>query len=80
MAKKRTPTTAAVRYSTGGCSLARTMSHALTARSATAEASDAKPEAIAGQNRRSGGIAPRSTSRVRESAAFTRAPPRRRGR
>ena len=60
-AKKRTPTTAAERYRTGGCSLARTMSHALTASSATADASAANPAASAGQNRRAGGIAPRST-------------------
>lgn len=45
-----------------GCSLARTISQELTASSATAEASDAKPDAAPGQKRRAGGIAPRRMS------------------
>ncbi|CAI9394576.1 hypothetical protein MICABA_02830 [Microbacterium sp. T2.11-28] len=45
-----------------GCSLARTISHELTASSATADASDAKPDAAPGQKRRADGIAPRRIS------------------
>ena len=68
--KSRTPTIATIRWSTGGCSLARVISHPAVAVSATPDAVDRAPSRVAVRRPHRGGAA---ASSRRSTAAGDRA-------